>query len=199
MRSLGLYIHIPFCKRKCNYCDFYSLPTSDTSLISSYVDALCSHIRLEGKNYSDFIIDSIFFGGGTPSLLSEGELTKIALALGISERVHLLGYREDVAELYHIADVFAHPSYREGLPVSVMEAMASGLPIVASKIRGNVDLIMDGGGYLAAPNDACGFGTAILTLLSNSDLREKMGAYNRAAAQKYSYSEIEKTILDIYG
>ena len=81
MRSLGLYIHIPFCKRKCNYCDFYSLPTSDTSLISSYVDALCSHIRLEGKNYSDFIVDSIFFGGGTPSLLSEGELTKIFEAI----------------------------------------------------------------------------------------------------------------------
>ena len=128
----------------------------------------------------------------------EGELTKIALALGISERVHLLGYREDVAELYHIADVFAHPSYREGLPVSVMEAMAAGLPVVASKIRGNVDLIKDEGGYLAAPNDACGFGTAILTLLSNSDLRAKMGAYNRAEAKKYSYEAIEKTILDIY-
>ena len=128
----------------------------------------------------------------------EGELTKIALALGISERVHLLGYREDVAELYHIADVFVHPSYREGLPVSVMEAMAAGLPVVASKIRGNVDLIMDEGGYLVAPCDVGGFAEALESVLSSSDKRAKMGAYNRAEAKKYSYEAIEKTILDIY-
>ena len=128
----------------------------------------------------------------------EGELTKTALELGISKRVHLLGYREDVAELYHIADVFAHPSYREGLPVSVMEAMAAGLPVVASRIRGNVDLIKDEGGYLVAPCDVEVFAEALASVLSSSDKREKMGAYNRAAAQKYSYSKIEKTILDIY-
>lgn len=128
----------------------------------------------------------------------EGELTKIALELGISERVHLLGYREDVAELYGIADVFAHPSYREGLPVSVMEAMASCLPIVASRIRGNVDLIKDEGGYLVAPCDVGGFAEALESVLSSSDKRAKMGAYNRAEAKKYSYEAIEKTILDIY-
>lgn len=69
------------------------------------------------------------------------ELTNLISELGLTNRVRLLGYRQDVLELYKTADIFIHPSFREGLPVSVMEALASGLPVICSNIRGNVDLV----------------------------------------------------------
>ena len=68
-------------------------------------------------------------------------LEGLARGLGISDRVKLLGFCANVSELYHTADAYIHPSLREGLPVSVMEAMASGLPIVCSNIRGCKDLV----------------------------------------------------------
>ena len=68
-------------------------------------------------------------------------LISLAKELGISEQVHLLGYRNDITELYATADTFCFPSFREGLSVSLMEAMTSGLPIMGSAIRGNVDLL----------------------------------------------------------
>lgn len=67
-------------------------------------------------------------------------LTALSQELGMADRVHLLGYRSDMREVYKSSDIFCFPSLREGLPVSLMEAMASGLPCVASRIRGNVDL-----------------------------------------------------------
>ena len=68
----------------------------------------------------------------------------LAAQLGLTGRVHLTGYRNDVADFYQVADIFVFPSLREGLPVAVMEAMASGLPIVCNDIRGCADLIEDG-------------------------------------------------------
>lgn len=80
-------------------------------------------------------------------------LLRLAKELGVSERVHLLGYRTDVAQLYKAADAYALPSVREGLNVSVMEAMASGLPIICSRIRGNTDLVNENGGALFEPHN----------------------------------------------
>ena len=74
------------------------------------------------------------------------ELERMAKQFGMEERLHLLGFRTDALEWMKVADLFAFPSYREGLPVSLMEAMAAGLPVVCSKIRGNVDLIKYGEG-----------------------------------------------------
>lgn len=76
------------------------------------------------------------------------ELLKLADELGVSEQVHLLGYRKDIPELNHAADVFCFPSHREGLSVSLMESMACGMPVLCSKIRGNVDLVDNEGGCL---------------------------------------------------
>lgn len=64
-----------------------------------------------------------------------------AKVLGIDDRLHLLGYRDDIIELYKITDCFVFPSLREGLPISLLEAIVCGLPIVCSKIRGNCDLM----------------------------------------------------------
>ena len=64
--------------------------------------------------------------------------------LNLSNQVFLLGYRTDVADLYRCADLFLFPSFREGLSVSVMEAIAAKVPVLCSRIRGNVDLVEEG-------------------------------------------------------
>ena len=71
----GLYIHIPFCKTKCNYCDFYSGNCCD-SLQQEYVKKLCAEIEKWGR-LNTCPIDTIYFGGGTPSLLSASQLSLI--------------------------------------------------------------------------------------------------------------------------
>jgi len=71
----GIYIHIPFCRQKCNYCDFYK--TVNTSLISKFLDALTKELH-ERKNYINSMpVETIYFGGGTPSVLKEKELDEI--------------------------------------------------------------------------------------------------------------------------
>jgi len=77
MRKIGLYIHIPFCVKKCNYCDFYSLGCVANGGIERYIDALCVHIREEGKKYADIVADTVFLGGGTPSLLSPESIKRL--------------------------------------------------------------------------------------------------------------------------
>lgn len=80
------------------------------------------------------------------------ELEDYAASLGLQDRVRFLGYRDDIPDFYAMADVFVFPSFREGLSVSVMEAMASGKPVVCSKIRGNTDMVEDGeNGFLIDP------------------------------------------------
>ena len=87
---------------------------------------------------------------------------ELAQSLGVGDRVILTGYRTDVADFYKMADVFLFPSFREGLPVAVMEAMASGLPVIATKIRGSSDLVQQGA--LFDPTDVDGIARAIETL-----------------------------------
>lgn len=68
---------------------------------------------------------------------------KLVYKFGLASQVHFLGYRADVSELCKITDLYVFPSKQEGLPVALMEAMASGIPIICSNIRGNVDLIKE--------------------------------------------------------
>jgi len=64
---LGIYIHVPFCRSKCQYCDFYSLTTKDDKLMDGYLDAICAHIRESGELAPGYRVDTVYFGGGTPS------------------------------------------------------------------------------------------------------------------------------------
>ena len=81
-------------------------------------------------------------------------LKNLTRQLNIADRVFLLGFRTDVIEICKASDIFVFPSLQEGLPVALMEAMACGLPVVCSDIRGNSDLISDGvNGYLCDPYD----------------------------------------------
>lgn len=73
---LSLYLHIPFCVRKCFYCDFLSGPASEEEK-RRYLEALNTELKLEASKYADYRVETIFFGGGTPSLVSPEMLAGI--------------------------------------------------------------------------------------------------------------------------
>lgn len=73
MKQLGVYIHIPFCVKKCIYCDFLSAP-ADTATKESYMEALKEEIRATAPDYREYEVQTVFFGGGTPSCVDDGLL-----------------------------------------------------------------------------------------------------------------------------
>lgn len=129
------------------------------------------------------------------------QLEKLARDAGVGERVHFLGYRRDIPQVLAAADVFCLPSFREGLPLSVMEAMAASKPVVCTGIRGNVDLVEPGrGGFLIdPPDDVAGYATALDALSANPREREEMGAHNRLAVRRCSDAAIAEDLRQAYG
>ena len=78
---LGIYIHIPFCRSKCQYCDFYSQTEISNKLLDRYMAAICTHIREAGPQAPYHIVDTVYFGVGTPSLFGEEGLAQILAVL----------------------------------------------------------------------------------------------------------------------
>ena len=76
-KPLGIYVHVPFCRSKCQYCDFYSLACKDDKSIETYLRAVCAHIRESGPLTPGYKVDTIYFGGGTPSFLGADALATI--------------------------------------------------------------------------------------------------------------------------
>lgn len=126
----------------------------------------------------------------------KNELQELCKELNLENRVHLLGYREDVDELYRISDIFVFPSIREGLSVALMEAMASSLPCVVSKIRGNVDLIDEKGGMLFEPLSIEACKDAIQTIIAQTS--KKFGGYNKEKIKQFSREVVNEKIYRIY-
>ena len=120
------------------------------------------------------------------------EYLQLAETLGVKDRLIMTGYRNDVELFYKMADIFVFPSFREGLPIAVLEAMAAGLPIVASNIRGNRDLITNGeNGFLVPkPNSREGFVDAIR--------KAKDLTINKELISKYDIRNVLNLINDIY-
>ena len=77
MKKRGIYIHVPFCRSKCPYCDFYSIPDHDDELRARYTDAVCKEIEYYGIRCNDKKIESIYFGGGTPTILLSEQFAEI--------------------------------------------------------------------------------------------------------------------------
>ena len=121
-----------------------------------------------------------------------------AQELGITDRVIFTGYRNDVAELYPAADAFFFPSFREGLSVALMEAMASGLPAIVGKIRGNTDLIDDGVEGVYMPLTPEGAAEAIRKLYDDPALRSRLGEAAREKVRRFSAPEVQRKMREIY-
>lgn len=129
----------------------------------------------------------------------EDKLRELCKSLKVKDRVHFLGFRRDVSELYKASDFLFMASKREGLPRTTMEAMCAGIPCLCSNIRGNTDLIDEGkGGYLVSPLDVVGFAEAIKRLIKNPELREQMGNYNREKVKAFDIEVVKTKMLEIY-
>ena len=92
-KPLGIYVHVPFCRSKCQYCDFYSVTDGEESLMEQYRKAICEHIREAGAQAPDYLVDTVYFGGGTPSFFgAEGMaaiLTAIRKSFDVSETAEI--------------------------------------------------------------------------------------------------------------
>ena len=122
---------------------------------------------------------------------------KLIDELNLRDKVKLLGYRTDVADFYSAADVFVFPSFREGLSVSLMEAMASGMAVACSKIRGNVDLIDREGGFFFDPGDIETVIDALKQVLVAD--RQSLGGHNKEKIKNFDLKTVEKSISKVYG
>ena len=136
-------------------------------------------------------------------IAGEGELEDylqgLVHELNLTERVRFLGQVTNVNEWCASADIFLFPSKQEGLPVALMEAMATGLPCVVSNIRGNTDLIEPGkGGYLCATTDTNEFSRLIIDIINNPDLAKSMGEVNLNTIKKFEASVVMDEMTQIY-
>lgn len=149
----------------------------------------------------------LWFVGATNSTYFEVDATIApamhadAAAAGVADRLHFAGVTRDVPAYLRAADIFVLPSRREGLPVALLEAMACGLPCVASRLPGSTDAIIEHGvnGLLAPPGDAAAVANAIDLLLRDAGERRRLGAAARATiVRRYSSGEVADRWLEAY-
>jgi glycosyltransferase EpsD len=122
-----------------------------------------------------------------------------AVELRAADIVHFLGYRNDVEILCQIADIHVSPSRQEGLAVSNLEAMACGLPLICSRIRGATDIITEGrNGFFFELDKPDRLVSLIVTLYKSPELRETIARYNAADAQRFSVDTAIANMANIY-
>jgi glycosyltransferase involved in cell wall biosynthesis len=120
-------------------------------------------------------------------------VVRLGAELGLGADLVLTGYRRDVPRLLAAFDLFALPSYREGMPYALLEAMATGLPVVATNIRGCREEVVNGvTGFLVPPRDAESLAAAIVKILSSADLAARMG---RAARRRILTAFDERALI----
>lgn len=131
---------------------------------------------------------------GIGALMEENQ--QLAKSLGIEDQVMFVGYRTDIDKFYQAADMFVVSSFREGLPVAPMEAMSAGLPCVASRIRGNVDLF-DGGQLMFDPRDVGSLCKALSNAMDKDIVANELER-NKQTLQRFSMEEAVKAMKKIY-
>lgn len=124
-------------------------------------------------------------------------LIRYAKRLGVAGRICMPGFLEQIDKVYQAADLFVFPSYQEGMPAALMEAMAAGLPCVVSDIRGNRELI-DDKTFRFIPGHVEQLQIILGRLLKDEKLRDVCGAYNQKKICAYSLAAVQKRMMKIY-
>ena len=124
---------------------------------------------------------------------------ELSKKLDLSDRILFTGYVKNIDFYYSISDICISASRIEGLPFNIMEAMYMGLPVVASKVKGNEDLVEEGtNGYLFEYNDINSFSSILNNLSEDVKLREGLGNHSKKLSQKYSLENVFPEIVSIY-
>jgi glycosyltransferase involved in cell wall biosynthesis len=148
------------------------------------IEELVTAVGGVARRYPEAVL--LIVGEALPSDLdARRELEDRIRVEGLEPKVVFAGFRDDMPRMYRAMDVFVLPSYREGAPRSVMEAMASGKPVVATDIAGCRDQVVHGvTGILVPPRDPDSLESALLHLLGDSELRRRFGEAGRARARE---------------
>jgi len=126
------------------------------------------------------------------------KIKKLVKKLNIDNKTIFLGYRKEINKIMQVSDVFFHQSLHEGLTMSIMEAMNFGLPIVASNVRGNADLIDVKGGILTLPYDIKAQTQALKQILTEKETALNMSEFNKIEIKKYLLKNIRQELKQIY-
>jgi glycosyltransferase involved in cell wall biosynthesis len=160
-----------------------------TFLISAMAEAV--------QQYSNSLL--VLVGKGDEEGEEEAKLREQVKKLGLTDKVIFLGWRADVDEIMGCFDLFVLPSLNEGMGRVLVEAMAVGLPIVASDVGGIPDLVKDGNnGFLVPPSDADALKHAILDLLKDEAKRKRMGEVGKEMCRSYSTEAMVEQINGLY-
>ena len=133
---------------------------------------------------------------GTGKLIEQ--MKALADTLGIRNKVIFTGYRKDIDKIMKISDVFFHQSFHEGLTMGIIEAMYFGLPVVASNVRGNAELIMPQGGILTHSKDVQSHIIALNHILNDPEMARKMSEFNKNHSKQYLLPVVQEQLLDVY-
>lgn len=128
----------------------------------------------------------------------EQELKQLVQTLDVEEHVHFLGYRSDICQICYASDLFVFMSLQEGLPVALMEAMACGLPVVCSAIRGNQDLVADGENGILSDNTPEAVASHIGVFVRGDAILQDDVATRLAKMQMFDLMSVKEQLRQIY-
>ena len=190
-------------KRELGLCEKKMILLSSGELIHrKNHETIIRAVALLKENFPDF--QYLICGHG----VLEDQLRGLAKELKVEEKVRFLGYREDMRDIYGIADIFLFPSYQEGLPMALLEAMASGLPVICSDIRGSRDLMepereaeqifCKGGIMIKNADDVEAYAQAVRQLAVKPKELVRMGQANASRAAPFASERVQETMKMIY-
>lgn len=175
---------------------------NEEDFILIYVGELCY------RKHQDLLIEAVNMLKGELSNLKlllvggggrANEYKNTVSKLGLEKHVFFLGHRTDVNNLMAISDIAISTSRQEGLPVNVMEAMATGLPLIVTDCRGNRDLVVRGeNGIMVGIEDASACADAVRELYYSNELREEFGNKSKELINKYSIENVILEMRNIY-
>ncbi len=153
-------------------------------------------LRAAARLKQEGVAFTLLLAGEGPA---RGELEALAASLDLAPQVRLLGRRDDVPQLLSCADLYVSASLREGLPGSVIEAQASGLPCVVTRCGGPEEVVVDGeSGLVVPPSDPAALSSALATLLRDAPLRSRMAAAARANARRFDLDRTVAAWSEVY-